>query len=123
MIKVVISHGKESHQIEAEGPREQALIGKKIGDQIDGDEIGIPGYTFELTGGSDSDGFPMRSDVDRSGRSEALLSGGEGFNPSREGERRRKTVHGNTVDGDVVQANMVVTREGGEPLLELISES
>lgn len=123
MIKAAISQGEESHQVELEGSKEDALAGKSIGDEVAGGEIGLTGYTLEITGGSDQDGIPMRSDLEGSGRKGLLVSGGQGFNPERDGERRRKTVRGNTVGPDVVQVNLVVTEEGGEPLPELIGES
>ena len=37
--------------------------GMKIGDVIKGGLIGFPNYEFQITGGSDSSGFPMRKDV------------------------------------------------------------
>ena len=40
------------------------FLGKKIGDQIKGELIDLTGYEFQLTGGSDSAGFPMRWDVE-----------------------------------------------------------
>lgn len=39
------------------------LIGLKIGDEVDGNKIGLKGYKLEITGGSDNCGFPMRKDV------------------------------------------------------------
>ncbi len=123
MIKAVVSRDESSHQIELEGPRQESLVGKRIGDSVDGEDVGLPGYTLEVRGGSDSDGFPMRRDLDGTARRKVLLSGGEGFNPSRPGERRRKTVRGNSVSGDTVQVNLVVTEAGERPLQELIEES
>lgn len=112
MIKAVISQGATSHQIELEGPKQNELIGKKIGDSVDGGRLGLPGYTLEITGGSDEGGFAMRRDLQSTGRKKLLLSGGEGFNPERDGERRRKSVHGNTIDQSTIQVNLVVTEEG-----------
>ena len=40
------------------------FIGKKIKETISGDLLGFSGYEFEITGGSDNCGFPMRRDVD-----------------------------------------------------------
>ena len=37
--------------------------GMKIGDIIKGGLIGFPNYEFQITGGSDTSGFPMRKDV------------------------------------------------------------
>lgn len=123
MIKTVISHGASSHQVELEGSREKALAGKRIGDTVKGDEVGLPGYTLEILGGSDRDGMAMRRDVEGSIRKRLLLNGGAGFNPEERGERVRKTVHGNTIGSEVSQVNLVVRGEGETPLQELIEGS
>jgi len=123
MIKAVISNGDVSHQIELEGSKEDALVGTEIGEEIEGSKLGLTGYILEVSGGSDKAGVPMRKDLEGQGRGELLLSGGEGFNPSRDGERRRKSIHGRTVSRDIVQVNLVVTGEGEEPLQELTAES
>ena len=39
------------------------LVEKKIGDTFNGALIGLPGYEFKITGGSDRGGIPMRKDV------------------------------------------------------------
>ncbi|MFB6147956.1 MAG: S6e family ribosomal protein, partial [Candidatus Nanohaloarchaea archaeon] len=49
------------------------LVGKSIGDEFEGGIIGLDGYTLEITGGSDRDGFPMRETVDGSARRKLLL--------------------------------------------------
>lgn len=97
------------------------IKGKKIGDEIEGDPFGLPGYVLKLTGGSDNSGFPMRPDVHGSGKKKVLLSSPPGFWPSREGERRRKTVRGNTYSEEIVQVNAVITKEGSIPLDQLFS--
>lgn len=122
MIKAVISHGETSHQVELEGSRENELIGKKIGDTVDGDAVGLQGYELEVRGGSDDDGFPMRRDLEGTGRDRLLVSGGEGFTPENDGERRKRSVHGNTVDRTIAQVNLTVTEAGEEELAELLTE-
>ena len=68
--------------------------------------------TLKLTGGSDKNGFPMKKDVEGPRRIKSLLSGGIGFKPKRDGQRRRKTVRGNTVSDDIVQINTIVAQKG-----------
>ncbi|NIM47533.1 MAG: 30S ribosomal protein S6e, partial [Candidatus Aenigmarchaeota archaeon] len=60
--KIVISEPKsrKAWQIEKDAP---SFIGKKIGDKFDGSLIGLSGFTLQITGGSDKDGFPMRPDL------------------------------------------------------------
>ncbi len=100
---------KRTYQKEVET---DALIGKKIGDVIPGDAIGLAGYELQITGGSDKDGFPMRKDIEGTRRVRALLSKGPGFRPKRKGEKRRKTVRGNTIAEDIVQINFKVVKWG-----------
>jgi len=93
------------------------FIGLKIGDTIDGSVVGMPGYVLKITGGTDKDGFPMRPDVHGGVKVRLLLSGPPGFRPKKKGERRRKTVRGNTITEDIVQVNTVIVswpeKEGG----------
>src|SRR5881396_3623834 len=89
-----------------------ALIGKKIGEDLDGLYVGLPGYKLQITGGSDKDGFPMRSDLPGPRRKRLLVSGGVGFHPVRSGMRKKKTVRGNTVSPDILQLNLKIVVRG-----------
>ena len=62
-IKTVIGQ-KDGKTIQKELSEEQtlSLYGKKIGDKLKGDDIGFEGYEFEITGGSDNSGIPMRKE-------------------------------------------------------------
>lgn len=111
--KVVVSDPKtgKAKSVEVEGPKAAPFIGRKIGDTIDGSVIGMPKVKLLITGGSDKDGFPMRPDVHGGVKTEVLLSGGPGFNPRDYGERRRKTVRGNTITEDTMQINVKILEE------------
>ncbi|MEM2320361.1 MAG: 30S ribosomal protein S6e [Candidatus Bathyarchaeia archaeon] len=111
--KLVVSDPKagKAKSIEVEGSRAAPFIGKKIGDMIDGSVIGMPGVKLLITGGSDKDGFPMRPDVHGGVKAQVLLSDGPGFRPREKGERRRKTVRGNTITEDIMQINVKVVEE------------
>lgn len=88
------------------------MIGTQIGEEFNGSLIGLNGYTLEITGGSDEDGFPHRKSVNGPGRQKVLIEGGPGFNQEEDGEKRRRSVRGNTVSEDTVQVNTkVVDRE------------
>jgi len=99
-----------------------ALVGKKIGDIIDGSLIGLAGYEFMITGGTDRDGFPHRKNIEGPGRRKYLLSGGTGYRVKRKGKRVRKTVRGNTISEASYQINMKVVKEGERSVSELLSE-
>ncbi|MBM3228949.1 30S ribosomal protein S6e [Candidatus Parvarchaeota archaeon] len=116
-MKIVISEKSgKSYQAELAKDKEPQLYGKKIGDEIEGGIIGAAGYTLEITGGSDISGFPMRNDVSGGRRARIVLTQGPGFRPSHKGQRSRKTVHGNTVDSQIVQINTKVKAAGATPL-------
>jgi small subunit ribosomal protein S6e len=100
------------------GDHAQALLKKKIGEKVSGDSIGFPGYEFELTGGSDYCGFPMRRDVRGTARKKVLIVSGVGIRQNVPGRKIRKTVAGNTVYSKTAQINLKVLKQGEKPLIE-----
>src|SRR3989475_10490913 len=101
-----------------EGPKAQALLGKSIGEEVDGKLLGIGNLRVKITGGTDKDGIPMRFDIQGSAKKRAVLSGGVGFKPNDRGERRRKLVRGRVVNEDTLQVNSVVMAEAGQKQAE-----
>ena len=61
-----------------------------------------------------STGRPMRADVPGTSLKEILSEGGVGYEPSREGERKRVTVRGAEVAEDVAQINVKVVEGEGD---------
>ncbi len=114
--KVVIADPEtgETFQREVDGQDANRFLGRELGDEVDGDAVGLSEYTLELTGGSDETGRPMRADVSGTRLKELLLEGGVGFKPSREGERKRITVRGREIDDDVAQINASVIDGDGD---------
>ena len=112
----------KSYQSMISGNQANAILGKKIGDKIDGIFVEMPGYKLEITGGSDKDGFPMRRDLPGPRRKKLLISKGLGFDPHMQGERRRKNMRGNTVSPDTVQLNLKVTTRGPRKVEELLAK-
>lgn len=96
------------------------LIGKSIGEEFNGDIIGLPGYTLKITGGTDRDGFPMHPKVKGPGRKKVLLTSPPCFHPRLKGERRRKTVRGNTISEAIAQINVKIVKKGEKPIEELV---
>ncbi len=108
-ISVSSSDGK-TQNLEIEGPTAQQLIGKKVGDAVEGSVLGLSGMKLQITGGSDKDGFPIRSNVHGGVRKAVVISGGVGFKPKLRGERKRKLVRGNVITDDIVQVNLKVVK-------------
>ena len=62
------SNGK-AYSLTISGNNHSQLLGKKIGDVVDGIFVGsgestLSGYKLEITGGSDKTGTPMRRDLE-----------------------------------------------------------
>ena len=104
-------------QKEVKEPEANTLLGKKIGDKVAGDSLGLAGYEFQVTGGSDYCGFPMRKDVDGFQRRRILAIKGVGLKMKAKGIRQRKTVCGNTIHPKIVQVNLKVLTVGKEPFV------
>ncbi len=107
-------------QLELSEQKSRTLLGKVIGEVVEGGPLGFGGYRFKIMGGSDGDGTPMRPDVHGAVRKRPLLKGGIGYNPTNPGERRRRRVRGNEITDDIVQVNAKIVTKGAKPLLELI---
>lgn len=98
--------------VELDEPQSLILLGKKIGDIVDGKALGLEYGRLRITGGSDKSGFPMRSDIS-GGRKVYIFTGrGVGLRrikgKNRKGFRRRILVRGNMITRDIYQVNMVV---------------
>jgi len=111
--KIIISDPEtgKSRFIEVEGTQAVPLIGRKLGEVIDGSVVKMSGHKLKVTGGSDKDGFPMRPNIHGGVRIGAILSEGVGFHPFQKGERQRKTLRGDTITEEIVQINMKVVEE------------
>lgn len=122
--RAIVSDPKDgkSYQAAVSGHHANSLIGKKIGDVVDGIFVGLPGFKLQITGGSDKDGFPMRKDLPGPRRKQLLVSKSIGFNALEGGLRRKKTMRGNTIAPDTLQINLKVTQHGMKPISELIKK-
>ncbi len=111
--KVIVSDPTDgtSQFIELEETQAVPLVGRKLGEVIDGTTVKLSGYKLKITGGSDKDGFPMRPNIHGGVRVGAILSEGVGFRSSQKGERKRKTLRGNVITDSIVQVNMKVVEK------------
>lgn len=120
--KIVVSNpeNRKSYQIEVDQSKAVGLSGKKIGEEFEGDLLGLVGYTLKITGGTDKDGFPMHPSVRGMGRKKVLLAGLPGFHPKLKGQRKRKMVRGDVISTDLAQINVKVVKKGVQPLEQLL---
>jgi len=107
-----------TYQIE----RNPQITGKQIGDVIQGEKLDLDGYELEITGGSDSSGFPMRESIEGSERTREVLESGQGIDTEESGMRRRKSVRGKRASVEIQQLNTKVVEKGSDPLEEAIEE-
>ena len=104
--KVVVGDDAgDTRQFDVDGQDANRFLGREIGEDVDGGAVGVDGVDLTLTGGSDEAGRPMREDVPGTDLKELLLEGGVGYDPSRDGERKRVTVRGRQISEDTVQIN------------------
>lgn len=96
---------------EMEGPKAQALIGRALGETLDGSALGLGPNRMRISGGCDKNGIPMRADVHGGVKKYIVISSGPGFRPTRHGERRRKLVRGRTITDETYQINLTLSKE------------
>jgi small subunit ribosomal protein S6e len=120
--KVVVSDPKEgrAYQVDLKDAEANALIGKSIGDTVDGSIFGLSGYKVKLTGGCDSSGFVMKPDLPGPRRQRILLAVGVGYTPKLPGQRRRKMLRGKEIAPDIVQINAKVVEYGSKSIKNLL---
>jgi len=88
---------------------------KRMGQEVEGDTLGdeFKGYVMRITGGNDKQGFPMKQGVLTNGRVRLLLNKGHScYRPRRTGERKRKSVRGCIVDGNLAVLAMAIVKKG-----------
>lgn len=82
---------------------------KKIGDNVNGEDIGLSGYELAITGGSDKSGFPMYKPLKIAGRKKVFLI-------CKDKIKRRKTRRGSLIGQDIAQINLKVVKEGSKKI-------
>lgn len=113
----------------------EIVVGKKIGEHLHGKDISsdLEGYELEITGASDSSGFPHKGDVEGPELKRVLLKKGWGMwkKPRKlgkkvvstpDGLRLRKTVRGKQLSEKTIQINLNVIKQGHKKLEELFPE-
>ena len=114
-------------QKEVKSPEADAFSKKSIGNTVKGDDCGMPGYEFLITGGSDKCGFPMRKGI-QAARKKVMIGKGVGFSGKNRNKKKqngllkRRTVCGERVTSIIRQVNLKVTKAGSQPLAEKPAE-
>ncbi|MFA6710272.1 MAG: 30S ribosomal protein S6e [Candidatus Methanomethylophilaceae archaeon] len=111
----------KSFNIAVSGHHANSLIGKNIGEIVDGIFVGLPGYKLKITGGSDGNGTPMRADLPGNKRKKLLLSDSTGFHEKYPGQRMRIAIRGSTISSEIVQVNMAVAEYGPKTIEESLA--
>ncbi|RMF55472.1 30S ribosomal protein S6e [Candidatus Woesearchaeota archaeon] len=124
-LKLVISDPKtgKSYQKVVKDADAKPFFGKKIGQSIKGELINMTGYEFEITGGSDYCGMPMRRDIEGAVRRKILSTATIGLKTKDKWMRKRKRVAGNTFHPKSAQVNLKIIKYGKAPLEEKKEES
>jgi len=132
-INIGTKEGK-TYKIEIES---EELVGKSLGDKINGKEVSpsLEGYEFEIRGTSDKSGFTSMKEVEGIGLKKVLLRYGKGMHkrPKREGKKKRsnptpgglrlrKTVRGKIISPAITQINLKLIKEGPKKLSEIFAE-
>ncbi len=117
-MKVVINDSKTGNSFQRELDNSK-VVGKKVSDKIDGSLLGLAGYELKITGGSDSDGAPMRFDVPGTRRTYAVLSRGPGVKHLKRGSKLKKRITGNTISERTAQLNVRIESYGEKSLVDL----
>ncbi len=90
-----------------------------MGQDVDAATLGDEwkGYTLRITGGNDKQGFPMKQGVLTNGRVRLLLGKGHScYRQRRKGERKRKSVRGCIVDGNLSVLSMIIVKKGDQEI-------
>ena len=109
----------KTFQKEVKDDLAKTFVGLNIGETIKGESFEVPGFEFQLTGGSDYCGFPMRRGI-LGTRKKMTILGGIGFRGAGKGIKRRKTVCGHKVHEKISQINLKVTKPGAKKLNEAL---
>jgi small subunit ribosomal protein S6e len=77
----------------------------------------VQGYVVRISGGNDKQGFPMKQGILTNNRVRLLMARGTScYRERRSGERRRKSVKGCIVDGNLSVLSLVIIKKGEQEI-------
>jgi len=117
--KINISEKGKTFKLETES---EVLVGKKIGDTFNGEDLSsdLKGYEIEITGTSDLSGIPGFKGLEGDVYHKRLLTLGPGMKDRRKGMRLRKTNRGEVISLKTHQINSIVKKQGETKFEELL---
>jgi small subunit ribosomal protein S6e len=119
-MKIVVSDPKSgrSKGMELSSDATVALVGRKIGDAIEGSAFGLSGYKLKISGGSDSSGFPLNRSIQGTGKVKILkLVADSG---KEKGQYKRESVRGGIIAADTAQVNLLILEYGEKGVEEIM---
>ncbi|NAZ26443.1 MAG: 30S ribosomal protein S6 [Nanoarchaeota archaeon] len=114
IFKVVVSDPKTGKSIQVQ-TKDESLVGKKIGDIIDGSIINLDGYKLRITGGSGFEGAPMVNYVEGMNKKYVWYD-------ENKKVRVKKLVRGNTISPEIVQINTKIEEYGNKDFNQIYEE-
>jgi small subunit ribosomal protein S6e len=119
-MKIVVSDPKSgrSKGMELSSDAAVALVGRKIGDEIEGSAFGLSGYKLKIKGGSDTSGFPLNRSIQGTGKVKILkLVADSG---KEKGQYKRESVRGGIIAADTAQVNLAILEYGEKSVDEIM---
>jgi len=95
------------------------FMDKRISQEVDASCLGNEwkGYVVKISGGNDKQGFPMKQGILTNNRVRLLMARGTScYRERRSGERRRKSVKGCIVDGNLSVLALVIVKKGEQEI-------
>ena len=119
-MKIVVSDPKSgrSRGMEVSSDAAVALVGRKIGDTLEGSAFGLTGYKLKISGGSDTSGFPLNRSIQGTGKVKILKLVAE--SGKEKGQYRRESVRGGIIAQDTAQVNLSILEYGEKPVSEIM---
>lgn len=119
--KINVSHNGKTYKLETEN---EFLVGKNIGENLNGSELSpdLKDYELEITGTSDLSGIPGFKDLEGPSYHRKLLKFGPGMKNKEKGLRLRKTLRGKEISLKTVQVNFKVLKEGEKKFKDIIKK-
>jgi len=109
------------YKTEVKDAQAAPFMGLNIGEKIEGTKIGIDGYEFSISGGTDFCGFPMRRGI-LGIRKKLTIYPGVGFRGGLRGMKKRRTVCGHKINEQISAINLKVIKEGTKKLVDMFGK-